>query len=88
LGMIAAMYAVVIYLVITGFFSPFMLIVLLALRTLPRVWAMYRNPKPEERPADYSPEAWPLWFSAMSFYHNRSYGMLLLLGLVLEVIFR
>ena len=87
LGMIAAMYAVVIYLVITGFFSPFLLIILLALRTLPRVWAMYRRPKPAERPADYSPEAWPLWFSAMSFYHNKQYGTLLMLGLILEVIF-
>ncbi len=86
MGMILAMYAVVIYLVITGFFSPFLLIVLLALRTLPRVWAMYRNPKPAERPADYDPNAWPLWFSAMSFYHNRQFGALLILGLILEII--
>ncbi|HWQ04369.1 MAG TPA: prenyltransferase [Longilinea sp.] len=86
MGMIIAMYAVVVYLVITGFFSPFLLIVLLALHTLPRVWAMYRNPKPAERPADYDPNAWPLWFSAMSFYHNRQFGALLILGLILEII--
>jgi len=86
MGMIIAMYAVVVYLVITGFFSPFLLVVLLALRTLPRVWAMYRNPKPAERPADYDPNAWPLWFSAMSFYHNRQFGALLILGLILEII--
>ncbi len=88
LGMIAAMYLLVIYLVVSGFLSPVLLIVLLALRTLPKVWAMYRSPKPSERPADYDANTWPLWFSAMSFYHNKQYGSLLMLGLILQVLIR
>lgn len=88
LGMIALQYLTVITLVITGFFTPVMLIVLAALTAIPRVWAMYKAPKPESCPAEYDPSIWPLWFSAISFFHNRRYGMFLMLGLILEVILR
>lgn len=84
LVMIALMYLMVISLVITGYFSPVLLIVLLALVTIPRVWGMYRLPKPAEPPASLEPGIWPLWFSAISFYHNRAYGLLLMIGLVLN----
>lgn len=88
LGMIAIQYLTIIALVITGFFTPVMLVVLAALTAIPRVWAMYKNPKPEDRPEEYDPSIWPLWFSAISFYHNRRYGMFLMLGLILEVAMR
>jgi 1,4-dihydroxy-2-naphthoate octaprenyltransferase len=88
LAMIALMYMLVVVLVLTGYFSPLMLIVLLALYTLPRVWGTYRAPKPEAAPAGYPENTWPLWFSAMSFYHNRAYGLLLLVGLVLGLVVR
>lgn len=85
LVMIALMYLMVVSLVITGYFSPVMLIVLLALYTIPRVWSMYRLPKPAEAPASLESGIWPLWFSAIAFYHNRAYGLLLMLGLVLNI---
>lgn len=88
LGMIAMQYATVIALVISGFFTPVMLLVLGGLTAIPRVWAMYKNPKPESCPSDYDPSIWPLWFSAISFYHNRRYGMFLMVGLILEVVLR
>ena len=88
MGMIAIQYITVITLVITGFFTPVMLVVLAALSAIPRVWAMYKSPKPESCPPEYDPSIWPLWFSAISFYHNRRYGMFLMLGLILEVIMR
>lgn len=88
LAMIALMYLLVVVLVLTGYFSPLMLIVWLALYTLPRVWGAYRSPKPEAAPAGYPENTWPLWFSAMSFYHNRAYGLLLLVGLVLGLVVR
>jgi 1,4-dihydroxy-2-naphthoate octaprenyltransferase len=88
LGMIALQYLTIIALVITGFFTPVMLIVLAALTAIPRVWAIYKAPKPENRPPEYDPSIWPLWFSAISFFHNRRYGMFLMLGLILEVILR
>jgi 1,4-dihydroxy-2-naphthoate octaprenyltransferase len=88
LGMIALQYLTIIALVITGFFTPVMLIVLAALTAIPRVWAIYKAPKPENRPPEYDHSIWPLWFSAISFFHNRRYGMFLMLGLILEVILR
>jgi 1,4-dihydroxy-2-naphthoate octaprenyltransferase len=86
LGMMALMYLLVIYQVVAGFYTPVMLVVLLALTTMPRVLAIYRRPYPKERPADFPPEAWPTYFAATSFFHNRRYGLLFLLGLLADAI--
>jgi 1,4-dihydroxy-2-naphthoate octaprenyltransferase len=88
LGMIALMYLLVVALVVSGYFSPLLLIVLLAAHTFPTVWRMYRAPKPDSPPANYTENTWPLWFSASSFYHNRSYGLLFLAGLILSMVIR
>jgi len=85
LGMIALMYLLVLVLVLTGYFSPVMLVVFAALYTIPQVWKIYQNAKPAAPPSDYPENTWPLWFSATSFYHNRSYGLLLLVGLILSI---
>jgi 1,4-dihydroxy-2-naphthoate octaprenyltransferase len=84
MAMLALMYLLVIALVLTGFFSPVMLVVLFALPALRLVWRYYKAPKPLEQPAG-TEGVWPLWFSAASFYHNRSYGMLYLLGLLVSI---
>jgi 1,4-dihydroxy-2-naphthoate polyprenyltransferase len=85
LAMIALMYLLVLVLVLTGYFSPVMLIVFAALYTLRTVLPQYLAPKPAAAPANYPEGTWPLWFSAASFYHNRSYGLLFLLGLVISL---
>jgi 1,4-dihydroxy-2-naphthoate octaprenyltransferase len=84
IGMLALMYLLVIALVISGYFSPVMLVVLLALPALKVVWRAYRAPKPAEQPAG-TEGVWPLWFSAASFYHNRAYGLYFLLGLLVSL---
>ncbi len=84
LGMMALQYLLVIYLVVVRFFSPVMLVTLLALTALPSVWAVFRRPKPVERPADYPADTWPLWFVALAFGHNRRFGLWFLLGLLLD----
>jgi 1,4-dihydroxy-2-naphthoate octaprenyltransferase len=81
--MIALQYLLVIALVISGYFSPAMLVVLGALYFLPRVWNMLNSPRPSEPPADRR-DIWPMWFVAAAFYHNRIYGLLFLLGLILN----
>jgi 1,4-dihydroxy-2-naphthoate polyprenyltransferase len=86
LGMITAQYLAVAYLVLVGYFSPFVMIVFLSLYTIPRVYGVYKNPKPLQAPTNYPPDTWPLWFSATSFYYNRSFGLLLLVGLILNLI--
>lgn len=84
-GMFILQYLSVAYLVLTGFFSPIMLIVVLALQTFFQVLPMFRAPKPAEKPADY-PDVWPNYFVASAFVHNRRFGVLYLLGLILESI--
>lgn len=88
LGMFAIMYLLVIMLVVIGTFSPVMLVTLLGMIFLPRPVKMYLKPKPEEKPAELKEGIWPLWFSAASFYHTRAYGLLFLVGLILNAFIR
>ena len=83
--MIVLQYLLVIALVISGYFSPVMLVVLGALYYLPGIWKMLNAPRPTEPPADRK-EGWPLWFVGAAFDHNRVYGLLFLLGLILDVV--
>jgi 1,4-dihydroxy-2-naphthoate octaprenyltransferase len=86
LVLLAAQYLVVIYLILTGFFSWTMFIVLLALPYyLKPIWPIFTKPTPDECPPDYPKEAWPLWFSSHTFVHNRKFGGLFLLGLIVQM---
>jgi 1,4-dihydroxy-2-naphthoate polyprenyltransferase len=78
-------YLAVIYLVAVRFFTPLPLVVLLAIPVLRQILPMFRGPKPAEKPADY-PEVWPNYFVAAAFQHNRRFGSLFLLGLILDVV--
>ena len=84
-GMLVLQYLSVVYLVITGFFTPVMLIVFFAVPTFLKFLPMFRQPKPAEKPADY-PDFWPNYFVAAAFAHNRRFGLLYLLGLILNAI--
>lgn len=84
-GVMAFEYAVVGYLVAIGFFTPVMLVVLLALPELATARKVFSVPHPNERPDFFPAEVWPLWFVAFVFVHNRRFGLLFLLGLVLEI---
>ena len=85
LGMLVLQYLSVVYLVIVGFFSPVLLAVFLALPEFFRILPMFRAPKPEEKPEGY-PDVWPNYFVAGAFVHNRRFGLLYLLGLILGTI--
>ncbi len=78
----------VLYLILHGYFSLTMLIVLLSLRTLILSIKEYIKPRPAERPDICPPEIWPLWFVAIAFYFNRRFGLLFLSGLLLEIILK
>jgi 1,4-dihydroxy-2-naphthoate polyprenyltransferase len=73
--------------VITGFFTPAMLLVLLALIPSRSIWGMLTQPKPEQRPAE-DKTGWPMWFVSVVFLHNRFYGMLFLIGLIADAIIK
>jgi 1,4-dihydroxy-2-naphthoate octaprenyltransferase len=82
-GMIFLQYIMVVYLVITKFFTPVLLIVFFSIPTLLRILPIFQNPKPEQKPADY-PDVWPNYFVAGAFVHNRRFGLMFLLGLILN----
>ena len=88
MGMTALQYLLVFYLVLIGFFTPVMLVVLLSYPILKIAWSAYRKPKPEEPPDNYDKSAWPLWFVGFAFLHNRRFGSWFLLGLLVDAFLR
>ena len=80
-------YAVILYLVfVPRYFTPAMLIVLFAFKHAWRAIKLLNHPRPAAPPAGYP--AWPTWFSAATFFHNRQFGGLLILGLIIDALLR
>jgi 1,4-dihydroxy-2-naphthoate octaprenyltransferase len=88
IGMMLAQYALVLYLVVSGFFTPVLLLVVLAARAFYNVAKVFAQPRPSEAPPDYPEDTWPLWFVAFAFYHNRTFGLLFLLGIIIDTVLR
>jgi len=86
--MLVLQYALVAYLVAISFFTPLLLIVFLALPKLLPTLRILRSARPAAPPAGYPERFWPGWFVAYAFVHNRRWGSLFLLGLVLELVAR
>ena len=80
-------YAVVIYLVATGYFSTFMLLILFAAQRAVYAIGVLTKPRPEGPPAGFE-VFWPTWFSGFAFYHNRMFAGLFILGVLLDTFFR
>lgn len=86
-GMLVLQYLLTIYLVVTGFFTLAMLIVLVAIPTFVQIYPPFRKPKPAEKPEDY-PDVWPNYFVAMAFVHNRKFGVWFMLGLIADTLIK
>jgi len=86
-GMLVLQYLLTLYLIVAGFFTPVMLVVVLAIPKFLQILPMFREPKPAEKPADY-PDVWPNYFVAAAFVHNRSFGVWFLLGLIADTIIK
>ena len=80
-------YVLVAYLVISGALTPVMLLVALALPSLLRALRVYAQPAPAARPSGFPAERWPLWFVAHAFNHNRHFGALFLLALLIDAVY-
>jgi 1,4-dihydroxy-2-naphthoate octaprenyltransferase len=85
IGMIVLQYLLVFYLVAVGYFSPVMLAIVLALYDAIRPLRMYLKPRPAGPPPDLQPGVWPMWFVAASFVHNRTFGMIFLVAMIVQV---
>lgn len=84
IGMFAAQYLLCIALVLAGSFGWPLLLVLFNLTLLPRLWRVFRAPRPQSCPPGYPADVWPLWFSAHAFLHTRRFTLLFLAGVVLD----
>ena len=80
-------YAVVVYLVVTGYFSTFMLLVLFGVVRAFYAVAVLSKPRPDSAPQGFE-VFWPTWFSGFCFYHNRMFGGMFILGILLDTLFR
>ncbi len=80
-------YGVIIYLVFIGYFSTFMLLVLFAGQRAFYAIAVLSKPRPDGPPKGFE-VFWPTWFSGFCFYHNRLFGGLFILGVLLDTFFR
>ncbi len=75
---------------ITKYFTPLILIILLAIPRLRQVLPAFIHSKPEKRPLNF-PEGqggWPLYFAPLAFWYNRAFGIFFVLGLVADVLIR
>lgn len=83
---IVMIYAVTVYLVLNGYFTPAMLIIFLAYKEAIAVFKVLNNPKPAQAPEGWP--AWPVWFSGFAFQHNRQFGGYLILGLIIDALLK
>ncbi len=85
LGMLIAQLGVVAYLVAVGYFNVAMLLCFGAAPSLRRVWQIYKEPRPDAPPPELPEGIWPLWYVAITFWYNRRFGMLFLIGLAADI---
>ncbi len=87
LMMFCLQYALVVYLVLMRAVTPVLLVVAFALPSLLQAIRVYRQPAPAQRPSWFPAERWPLWFVAHAFNHNRRFGALYLLALLVDAVY-
>jgi 1,4-dihydroxy-2-naphthoate octaprenyltransferase len=80
-------YLVIVYLIfVPQYFTPILLLVFLASKRLMLALKILNKPRPAQAPEGY--QGWPVWFSGFCFYHNRMFGGLLILALLIDAILR
>lgn len=90
MAMLVLPYVVVAALIVTRYFTPAMVLVLLALPAFLKAFPVFRTPKPAARPEGFpdGQGGWPLYFAPTAFVYTRSFGAWFLVGLVAEVVLR
>jgi 1,4-dihydroxy-2-naphthoate octaprenyltransferase len=80
-------YVFVFALVADGKLGIAMLIVLLAIPILITTIKTFLVPRPQIKPEGPAGEGWPLYLVSHAFVYNRRFGLLFLLGLIVDVVF-
>ncbi len=80
-------YAFTFYLVLgPRFLTPVMVLVLSAVPDAWKALVRLSRPRPAEAPPGYP--IWPRWFSTLAFVHNRKFGNLFVVGVILDTALR
>ncbi len=80
-------YAITVYLIaVPRFLTPVALIVFFAAPLGWKAIARMSQPRPEQAPPGYP--VWPRWFSTVAFMHNRRFGNLFILAVLLDTVIR
>jgi len=80
-------YVVIAYLVfVPRYFTPILLITFIAIKDAWTLLKTMNQPKPKEAPEGWP--GWPVWFSGFAFLHNRNFGGLLVLALIIDALLR
>lgn len=79
-------YVLVGWLILNGSVGFALAIVLLAVPKY--LWALkvFSKPRPESEPEDLEKGVWPLYLSAHAFQYNKRFGLLFLLGLIVDLL--
>jgi len=84
---IIMIYVVIAYLVfVPHYFTPVLLITFIAFKDAWRVIKVLNSPKPAQPPEGWP--GWPVWFAGFAFLHNRNFGGLLILALIIDALLR
>ena len=84
--MFLAEYVIIIWQVISGYFTIALLLILLALPAFIKMVPVFMKPRLVDKPEEYPEDAWQLWFVGFSFVYTRQWGGLFLLGLIIDTI--
>ncbi len=79
-------YLIVIYLVLTAQLGPAVLLVLLSIPKFIKESKVMAKKRPEKAPEGELGQGWPLYLVHRAFVFNRSFGMLFLSGLIIDVV--
>src|SRR5574342_340826 len=80
-------YLITFYLIfVAHFFTPVMLLVLVAVKPARTALQRLSNPRPEAAPPGYP--IWPRWFSTVCFVHNRVFSNYFVIGLIIDTLLR
>jgi 1,4-dihydroxy-2-naphthoate octaprenyltransferase len=90
IALMIAPYLIVLALIGLRFFTPVLVLVLLAVPSLRKFLPAFLSPKPQTRPEGFpdGQGGWPLYFAALAFVNNRGFGMWFMAGLVADTLLR
>ena len=80
-------YLITVYLIfVPRFFTPVLLLILVAVKPAQTAIRRLSAPRPSEAPAGYP--IWPRWFSTVCFVHNRVFSNYFVLALIIDTLIR